>query len=1059
MPAAMLQETSSRSTRNSHMLAFWNFFLDRRQFSYVLIGALVVAGSFSLLKIPKENSPSIDIAVGVVTTTFPGASAADTETLVTDKLEEQIGNISHIDKMTSSSNAGISVVSVQFDNSADANQSIQDLRDAVAKAVPNLPSDVNAPSVTKFSLDDQPVLVISIASDLPPIQLTDLGTTISDKLKTITGISRVNVTGVPAREIDVVVNKQALQQYGLRLTDVISAISSSNAALPAGSISIDGVNYDVNFKGGITDPSQIQDIALSNSKGTPIYLRDIALISDGLAPATTYSRVSVSAKPSQQAITLLVYKQSNASMIGVSDASKAMLASLASTTLKGATVLIDPSTDQGAQVSKQLGNLANTGYETVILVIIALLLTIGWRESLVAALSIPLSFLIAFIGLYMTGNTLNFISLFALILAVGILVDSGIVITEAVHTRMKLYPTAREAARAALFDYAWPLMAGTMATVAVFAPLFFLSGIIGKYIAGIPYTLIFVLIASIFVALGIVPLIAILFAKREPNRLEAIQEDYTHRATEWYKDFLRSFLGKMRLQRIFIWSLVGLFFLSLSLPFMGLVQSIFLPQGNEDFVYINIQKPQGTTLAQTDLAVREIEEMLYKDTDIASFTTTVGRSSDLTSSGGSSGSNNANITIDLPPDHKKTSTQIIEDLQSRLASIKDADVQVLQPSNGPPGGAPVVVQFTGSNLNDLIGAAERGQTLLASIPHTTNITSTTKSNGTEFDLTIDRAKATALGLNTLMVAQTLRAAVNGTKATSIPEPDQDIAVIVKLNLNSAYTDPSNTNETTLDSIKNISVQGTAGPVLLGSILSESLAVSNAQIAHQDKLRIETSSAYPDSKTTTTQVVSEFQRRIKEINVPAGIAVSYGGEDQQINQSFQEMFIALVAGLLLMFMILIITFNSIRYTLYLLSIVPLSLIGVLAGLMLTGQPLSFPSLLGIIALGGVIINHAIILMDSMIRLRNAHPDKPIIDVVVESSAMRLRPIFLTTITTVIGMIPLANAPGIWGPLAFTIMFGLAFAIVLTLLLVPVLFYRAGARAERKAKIAAGAAAGI
>lgn len=1027
------------------MLWLWNFFLDRRQFSYILIAALLIAGFYSLLEIPKENNPSIDIPDGIVTTALPGASAADMETLVTDKLEDQIAGLSNIDTMTSQSSPGVSSITVQFDANADINQSIQDLRDAVSRAVPDLPSDATAPQVTKIDFSDQPVIVASISGDLPLTQFSDLSQTVSDDLKNISGVSSVSVAGVPPREVDVIVSKEALQLYGLSITEVISAISNANAPTPAGSIIDNGVSYDVNFEGGITDPSQIGDVAVTVKNGAPVYVRDIATISDGLAPPTTYSRLSLGGSPSNQAMTLLVYKQSGASIQGVSDAVKQELTSLQGSTLKGVSVFVSPSTDQGVQVGKQLGSLTETGFETVALVILALLLTIGWRESLVAALAIPLSFLIAFIGLYLTGNTLNFISLFALILAVGILVDSGIVVTEAIHARMRRYPTPTLAAKAALADYAWPLIAGTMATVAVFAPLFFISGIIGKFIAGIPYTLIFVLIASIFVALGIVPLIAVLFTKKSPNRMEELQEEYTIRVTEWYKKHLRALLAHRKWQTYFIRTLVVLFVLSLALPFTGLVQTVFFPNADEDYVYINIEKPEGTTLAQTDLAAREVEEILYADPDISSFETTVGESSSLTGAG-SSGSNQANITVNLPTPRSKTSTQIGSELEQKLAAITDAQVQVLQASNGPSSGAPIQIQFEGNNLNDLITAADKGQQMLSTIPGATNITSTTQGNGTEFDLTIDRAKATALGLNTALVGQTLRAAIQGTKATSITEPTQNIDVVVKLDLNTNYTDNSNTNEATIDAVKNLTVQGTGGPVILGSIVESSLGVENSTIAHLNKTRIETVSAYPSDQTTTSAVVAAFQKRINELGLPPGVTVSYGGETQDITQSFQQMFVALLAGLALMFLILILSFNSIRYTLYLLVIVPLSLIGVLDGLALTGQPISFTSLLGVIALGGVIINHAIILMDSMIhRVRN-NPSEPLEDVVVESAATRLRPIVLTTVTTVIGMAPLAASNPTWGPLAFSVMFGLAFAICLTLVLVPVLFYRAPQKAR-------------
>lgn len=1022
------------------MLWLWNFFLERRQLSYVLIVVLLVAGAYAVFQIPKENAPSIDLAAGIVTATLPGASAEDMETLVTNKLESQISGINNIDTLTSNSGDGVSQVMVQFTANAETNQSIQDLRDAVARATPNLPSEVTAPQVTKLNINDQPIIVVSISGELSPLEFSVLGQKMSDELLNVSGVSQVNVSGVPKREVDIIVKKESLEQYGLRITDVISAISASNAASPAGRISQNGVNYNVNFKGNLTDPNQIQDIAVTSKNGVPVYVRDIATISNNLAPATTYSRVSLQGKPSKQAITLLVYKQSGASIQGVSGAVKKEITLLQKTSLAGLDVFIPPSTDQGIEVGKQLGDLTQTGLITVLFVIIVLFFTIGWRESLVAALAIPLSFLIAFIGLYVTGNTLNFISLFALILAVGILVDSGIVVTEAIHARMKIYSNPIDAARAALKDYAWPLIAGTLATVGVFAPLFFISGIVGKFIAGIPYTLIFVLIASIFVALGIVPLIAVLFTKKTPNRLERKLEEYTTGITKWYTQKLRSALLHRTFQNIFIVSLIGMLIVSLALPILGLVPISFFPQSNQDFVLINVQKQVGTVLDQTDLTTRAVEEILYADPDITSFQTTVGQSSSLTGNG-TSGTNQANITVNLPEGHKKTSTQVSADLLRRLSVITGADIQVLQANNGPSSGAPIQIQFQGDNLNDLINAADKGRQLLASIPGVTNITASTKSNGTQFDLSIDRAKTTALGLSTQQVGQTLRAAINGTKATSITQANQTIDVVVKLNLNSAYTDTSNTAETTMESIKNLSVQGSSGQsVLLGTVLHDSLGLSNATISHKEKRRIETVSAYP-GETSTAQAVAAFQKRVEELHLPQGVTVSYGGESESVNKSFTDMFVALIAGLVVMFIILIISFNSIRYTLYLLSIVPLSLVGVLGGLALTGQSLSFTSLLGVIGLGGVIINHAIILMDSLIEQLHAYPDKPIIDVVVDSSETRFRPIVLTTVATVIGMIPLALSNPTWGPFAFTVMFGLAFAICLTLILVPILFYRA------------------
>ena len=883
----------------------WNFFLEKRQFSYVLIGALVIAGSFALVQMPKEVEPPVNIAEGVVVTTLPGASASDIETLITNKIEDQVSGISNIDTMKSNSRNSISTIVVQFDANANINQSIQNLRDAVSKAQTNLPSDASTPSVTKVSFSNAPILIASVSANVSPLLLSNVGQTVSDSLKRISGVSDVNVAGVPNKQVNIVVSKKGLSTYGLTISRVIAAVRSANAPLPIGSISMDGISYTVNFKGKITDPSIIGSLPVAYKNGSLVYVRDVAQVFNGLAPATTYSRLSLYGKPTQNAITFSVYKQSSASTAGVAIAVHKELTKLQKTTLSGFDVYISPATNMGVQVGKQLGDLAKTGAETVALVLLVLLITIGWREAVVAALSIPLSFLIAFIGLYLTGNSLNFISLFALILAVGILVDSGIVITEAIHARMRGDGNALEAARKALADYAWPLIAGTMATVAVFIPLFFISGIIGKFIAGIPYTLIFVLMASIFVALGMVPLIAILLSKKHKSKFEELQELYTDRVTVWYKKMLRGVLTHKYTQKIFLFSLAGLFALSISLPLLGMVQTVFLPQDNQDFVFVNITEPQGTTLSVTNEAVRRVETLLYKDPNVYTFQTTVGQSSAL--KGGvmesaGSGGNTANITINLQPKHKKTSTQVISELQKRLSPITGATIQVLQVTGGPPGGAPVQIEFLGNNLNDIIDAANKAKQMLATISGVTNLTSSTQNNGTEFDLTINRAKAAALGVNTLTVAQTLRSALVGTKAISITKPNATIDVMVKMDVNSTYTDPSNTTKTTLESIKNIPIAGSFGPVLLGSIVKVSLAQSNASIVHKDKVRMETVSAYPSSNTNASAIVSAFQKRVGSLSLADGVSISYGGATKNINQSFSQMFVALIAGLVFMFFV-------------------------------------------------------------------------------------------------------------------------------------------------------------
>jgi multidrug efflux pump subunit AcrB len=1028
------------------MHSLWTFFLKKRAFTYLLMGVLTLTGLYSLLAIPKESAPEVIIPMGIVSTVLRGASAEDTEKLITDKLESEIANVEDIDKVTSTSREGVSVITAQFNASADIDKSIQNLKDAVDRVKNELPADATDPFVTKINFSQQPMLILSISQDLSPAGLTQLGDDLKEELKKVEGVSDVQVSGTRNREVQVVVRKDELARYGLSLNQVIASIQGANASLPIGSITVSDIQYPIKFAGSLENAIEIPDITIQSPSGVPVYLRDIAFISDGLSSPSTYSRISVNGQPSENAITLTVFKKSGGDVTKIASAVKTRVEELRTTELNGANVVI--TFDSGALVKKDLTELTRTGLETVALVMLMLFLTIGWRESLVAGLSIPLSFVIAFTGLYLSGNTINFMSLFSLILAIGILVDSGIVVAEAIHTRIKLYGNAEQAAIASIKEYAWPLIAGTMTTVAVFFPLFFLSGIVGKFISSIPFTIIFVLLASIVVALGFVPLLAIILTKEHKNRFEEMQEEWSHLAQGWYKGFLGGMLASRKKQNRFF-ALLGIgFFLALLLPVTGLLRVSFFPQDDQDFVIVSVEKPQGTTLDKTDRSVREVEEALYGEPYVESFVTTVGASTALSGDGGSSGSKLANITVMLPKDRTLSSTEIVDKLRQAVAPITSADVKVEQSNNGPPSSDPVVIKFTGDSLEEIGDAASRAESILSSIPGTQDVTTSLRDDGTQFEITIDRVKATQVGLSAASVAQLLRASVSGVTATTITKSGTDIDIVVKTDLNPDFIRPEDTTVATLDSIKNIPIATPSGTVLLGSLISTSLSESRASISHEDEKRIAMVSSKLTASGNAREVVAAFQKREEELSLPKSVTVKYGGDTEEINKTFAEMGLALLAGMAGMLAILVLEFNSFRYSLYLLLAIPLSLIGVFGGLTLTGQALSFSSMLGLIALAGVIINHAIILLDSILHrldhekeeLEAGHGSRSLLDVIVDASTIRLRPIFLTTITTVIGMIPLAGVSALWGPLAFAIMFGLAFAMILTLVLIPVFFYR-------------------
>ncbi len=1029
------------------MHSVWTFFLSKRAFTYLLMLALVLGGIFSAIKIPKESAPEVIVPLGIVTTTLKGANAEDTEKLITNKLEEEIKNAANINKVTSTSKEGVSLITAEFEANADVDTSIQSLKDAVDRARPKLPTDATEPVITKVNFADQPILIVSISQDSTAPELTKLGKTLETELKKVSGVSKVSVSGTRDREVSVIIKNDALTKYGVTQAQIVQAIQAANSSLPVGSLQTDNIDYPLKFTASLEDRGQIPEIPITTLGGAPVYLRDVATVYDGLEPSKSFSRVSTNGKPSENALTLSIYKKSGGDVAHIATAVKNRIEELKGTALQGSQVVI--TIDNGKKVQKDLRELSRVGLETVILVMLMLFLTIGWREALVAGLSIPLSFVVAFIGLYASGNTINFISLFSLILAIGILVDSGIVVAEGIHTRMKLFASAEEAALATIKEYSWPLIAGTMTTVAVFAPLFFLSGIVGQFISSIPFTIIFVLLASIVVALGMVPLLAVLLTKEHRSRFEDIQEEYSNKAKAYYQNFLRSLLGNKNYQRIFLTVIFSTFLLIFFLPGLGIIKVKFFPQDNQDYIYVSVEAEQGTPLAITDIAVRQVEELLYSSSIPSSFVTSVGASSAFSNGGASGGTKYANITIMLKDKtlRRYTSTEAVEMLRKELSPITSAKVKVEQGNNGPPSGAPVSIEFTSDDLTDLSRAVSQGEELLKQIPGATDVTSSMKDNGNQFELTFDRLKASAYGVSAAQIAGALRTSVAGVVATTISTNGDDIDVVVKSDLNSSYENPEDTNITTLDSLKQVPLKTQAGTdILMGSLLSTKYKQSLTSITHKNEKRLGTVSSNLSKDATAVEVVTEFKKKAESLHLPENVSVNYGGENADVNKTFSEMIIALLVGMTLMLGILVIEFNSVRYSLYLLLAIPLSLIGVFLGLAVSRQALSFSSMLGLIALAGVIINHAIILLDSVLHNLDREREKAkeerraLAEIIIASASLRLRPIFLTTITTVIGMIPLTTVSALWGPLAFTIMFGLSFSMVLTLVLIPLLFYR-------------------
>ncbi len=1027
----------------------WEFFLKNSRFTYLLIASLILFGVYSAISIPKESAPEVVIPVGIVTTILPGAPASDVENLVTNEIERTLASsLTQVKSITSVSNESVSLITVEFEASADLDASIQDLKDAVDTVISDLPDNAEDPRVTQIDFVNQPITTISVSGSLSDAEFTQMSDKLESELESLTGVSKVEVQGVRTREITLITSPTALSRYDLTVSDVINGLRSANSTFPIGQIVTGDISYNVSFFGDIEDRSEVANIPIATRGGQPVYVRDIAIVDDGLSPSNSITRLSIDGKPSFTGASFDIYKQSGGDITKITKSVQEKLVELQAEGQLLHNLTIYTIQDAGADIAHDLKNLTSSGLQTVVMVMLVLVLMIGWREGLLAGLSIPLSFTIGFIGLYLSGNTINFISLFALILGIGVLVDAGIVMVEGINKNISDHPdwSKKEVTRKAVVDFASPITSGTLTTVAMFVGLFIVSGVTGQFISGIPFTLIFVLFASLLVAIGFIPLISSSFLKGAKVILAesdlSAGEKINIKIQGWYRKNIEKLITSKKGKKIFLTVIISLFFISLALIPAGLVKVVFFEQTDTPQIYIEIKLPEGSIKESTDLVVRQVEEVLYKNKDIIeAHAVTVGSGSAFL--GGGKNEKLANITINLKDDRTITSTEFITKLRNEIPVIKGALITVSEPNNGPPTGSPIGVKLMGNDLIELDKAANLVADLLDEIVGVTNIQTSNTSNNIEYVLTLDKAKTAAAGLNPLVVSQTLRAAVYGTEATNLTTVNEDIPVVVRLNLTgNDQIDAAQTNRTTIDSLNNISIKNNQGDsIILSSLIVTSLRESSSAINHENQSRVVTVSADITASGNVIEINNELSKKIESSSqFPTDVSYAFGGEAEDSNQAFIELFLALIIGLVLMIAVLVLEFNSFRYTAYVLSIVPFSLIGILFGLAITGSALSFPSIMGFIALTGIIVNNSILLIDRMNEMRLKFPNKAIDTIVIDAAVSRLRPIILTSLTTIVGMVPLLYSDPIWVPLATAVIFGLTFSVIITLVLVPIIYDR-------------------
>jgi len=1096
-----------------------NFFIVNFRVVMLLIIVLTGWGLFSFFSLPRESNPEVRIPYAMVLTAYPGASPADIEELVTKKVETAISSIKDVKKITSNSSNSVSVVTVEFEASANLDDSIRKLRDQVNSIKNDLPEDAGEPIAKEISFDDTPIWTIAVSGPYDGFTMREAGDKIKEELEKISGVREVIVSGGDKKEFEIAYDPQKLVFYNLSPDSVNQIIKGANLAIPAGNF--EGENdkylYPVRVDGRFFDVKTLSALPIFHTdEGSVVTLSDVALIREKAIEKTIYSRLSSGGAEAQDNITIQVLKKTGGSVVDtVAQANvvtKEILKKLPTGITYSATL------DMAKYIDDDFNQLTHDFILTFILVVIVLFLIVGFKEALVAGLAIPLVFFATFGMMKFLGISLNFLSVFSLILALGLLVDDAIVVVSATKQYLKIGKfTPEEAILLVLTDFKVVLTTSTLTTVWAFLPLLMTSGMIGEFIKSIPITVSVILISSLIIALIINhPLSAVLervrltkklfatfllallaltvislifgssvwgfilaliffgifimlviwyFKKGRPylqsnselverewaddelikkklreqgghqdeNILNRLMHGIIHfnRILPYYEARLRKILASKKSRFKALAFVSVLFIIAVALPATGIVQNEFFPVSDEGYIYVNIEGPVGLRLEETDKFVKLAEEKLLRHPEIDNFSTIVGSpSSDSFSSPTSSSSHLASITVKLVDKKERDikSYDLAKVIRKDVEVIKGAKITVTVPSGGPPAGAAFEARITGDDLNTLDKIARDLEPELSSISGIVNAKVSLKDSPADYTFTLDPNRLELYSLNSAYVGSILRMAISGVEVTTILEDGEETKVVARFNQDKI---PS------LETLGNLQILNLRSqPVFLKDVAKIELKPSVETITRIDQKRVVLLSAEVEGQANPALILKEFQKKTENYKLPMDYEIIYGGENEQNTESILSILKAMILAVLLIISTLIIQFNSVRKSLIVLVTIPLALIGVFFGLALTGITLSFPGLIGILALFGIVVKNAIILVDKInLNLKSGIEFK---EAIVDAGKARLEAIFITSICTILGIIPITLSNEMWRSLGGSIIFGLLLSSFLTLFVVPVLF---------------------
>lgn len=1004
-------------------------------FTFALL--IVVAGIGAYLALPRESMPQIEQPYIFVTTAYPGVSASDIEQLVTQPLEEEIDGIDDIDKITSTSSQSFSFITVEFSSGVSVDEALRKVREQVDAVRNELPSEADDPVVTELSTSAWPILIVVFSHPSELQVINDNAEQIQDELEAVPGVLEVTIEGNRQKEVAIELDPVKLQYYGLSIPDVIADIQAEHVTIPGGFLETPLKKYNLSVSGEIKNEHHFNDIMIGSDEVS------IPLSALGRARYTWEEPQSYSRLDGVPALSFAVSKRSGENIITVVDKVKARVDSL-KTSLPPDTKITYVQ-DQSQRVRDMVLDLENNIFTGLILVLLVTLFFLGRVNALFVSLAIPFSMLFSFIVLLLFDITLNMVVLFSLVMALGMLVDNAIVVVENIYRHATEGVSRKQAAIDGTQEVALPIIASTITTFLAFIPILFMPDIIGDFMAFVPKTVIIVLSGSLMTALVILPVICAHYLRvSEKNRqLMSQGGSWFVRLTGWYEKRIITAIRYPGLTVLFIF--VGAF-LGFVVYFIFGKEVLFFPEVDPSDAVISIDAPPGTPLDETDTIVRHVEQRIpLVPASLEHYQATTGQSTGRFSAG--SENNQGLIRLAFVPFNRRRieATRSIDSLRNRTDSIPGAEIRVERIETGPPAGHDISYRVVGNQYDSIGIIAESIQRILSAYPQFRLVDSDFERAQPEIPVTIDRKRAAFYELSTRDIASTIRSALTGTQIGTFRKEDIEHDIVVR------YADQYRHSFMDLTNLQIINRSDHRIP--LSSVASIQRQSSVGVIKHHNlKQAVEIWADFRENAQRRSQITRQIQQRIDAIAIPEGYTIEKGESEEMRTESTRFLQQAFVIALFLIFIVLITLFDSYMQPFIILISVVLSLGGVMWGYTLIGQPfVIIMSGVGVIALAGVVVNNAIVLIDYVHILLERGYHWP--EAIITSGKIRLRPVLLTAITTVLGIIPMAlgisidfhnfsvqigsESSQLWKPFAWAMIFGLTFATIMTLVVIPAL----------------------